>query len=112
MHDEDVEFALSCPSMNYLFPGNVNYAHDIRSPLANLVANKCPSRLGSNLVRKLHASDFQSNNEDHLELVKNMGIKIINLPDGRVQLLHTMAHAKSTEDGVRLLKTYLLRSEE
>jgi len=28
-----------------------------------------------------------------------MGIKIINLPDGRVQLLHTMAHAKSTEDG-------------
>lgn len=99
IHDEDVEFALSCPSMSYLFPGNSDYAHDIRSPLANLVANKCPTRKGSNIVRKLHASDFQSNNEDHLQLVKNMGINIINLPDGRVQLLHTLANAKTPEDG-------------
>ena len=98
--DEDVEFALSCPSMGYLFPGNNNYAQDIRSPLANLVANKCPSRKGSSsMVRKLHASDFQSSNPDHLEMVKNMGIAIINLPDGRVQLLHTIANAKTPEDG-------------
>jgi len=98
-HDEEVEFALSCPSTNYLFPGNANYAQDIRSPLANMVANKCPTKKGSGIVRKLYASDFQSSNGAHLELVKNMGITIINLPDGRVQLLHTLANAKTPEDG-------------
>ena len=98
--DQDVEFALSCPSMSYLFPGNTNYAQDIRSPLANLVANKCPTRKGSSsMVRKLHASDFQSSNADHVQLVKAMGISIVNLPDGRVQLLHTIANAKTPEDG-------------
>ena len=94
-HDEEVEFALSCPSTNYLFPGNANYAQDIRSPLANMVANKCPTKKGSGIVRKLYASDFQSSNGAHLELVKNMGITIINLPDGRVQLLHTLANVSS-----------------
>ena len=97
--DEDVEFALSCPSMSYLFPGNTNYAQDIRSPLANLVANKCPTSKGSALIRKLHASDFQSSNADHLAMVKDMGIAIVNLPDGRVQLLHTIGNAKTAEDG-------------
>ena len=78
--------------MTYLFPGAMNYAQDIRSPLANLVANKCPIRKSAAIVRKLHAADFQSGNEEHLMMVKNMGINIINLPDGRVQLLHTLAN--------------------
>ena len=87
--DEDVESSQACPSMSYLFPGNTNYAKDIRSPLANFVPTRTKT---SNLVRKLHASDFQSNNDDHLNLVKNMGINIISLPDGRVQLLHTLSN--------------------
>jgi len=94
--DEDVESSQACPSMSYLFPGNNNYAKDIRSPLANFVPTRTKT---SNLVRKLHASDFQSNNDDHLNLVKNMGINIISLPDGRVQLLHTLSNAKTPEDG-------------
>merc|ERR1719189_2197545 len=94
--DEDVESSQACPSMSYLFPGNTNYAKDIRSPLANFVPTRTKT---SNLVRKLHASDFQSNNDDHLNLVKNMGINIISLPDGRVQLLHTLSNAKTPEDG-------------
>ena len=90
--DEDVESSQACPSMSYLFPGNNNYAKDIRSPLANFVPTRTKT---SNLVRKLHASDFQSNNDDHLNLVKNMGINIISLPDGRVQLLHTLSNVNS-----------------
>jgi len=30
VHDEDVEFDLACPSTDYLFPGNKNYAESIR----------------------------------------------------------------------------------
>ena len=44
--------------------------------------------------RKLTASEFQSTNEAHLKLVRNMGITIVTLPDGRVQLLHTHANAR------------------
>ena len=75
--------------MNYLFPGNLHYAQDIRLPLANFVPTRTKTHT---IVRKLHATDFQSNNDDHLELVKNMGINIISLPDGRVQLVHSMAN--------------------
>lgn len=97
VHDEDVEYALSCPSTDYLFPGNSNYARDLRDSLANVVSDKCPTRKG--LRRKLLATDFQSGNPHHLALVKDMGITIISLPDGRVQLLHTFANSKTTEDG-------------
>ena len=86
-----MESSQACPSMGYLFPGNANYAKDIRSPLANFVPTRGKP---SSIVRKLHASDFQSNNDDHLELVKNMGINIISLPDGRVQLLHTLTNVR------------------
>ncbi len=30
VHDEDVEFSRACPSTNYLFPGNNNFAESIR----------------------------------------------------------------------------------
>ena len=106
--DEDVESSQACPSMSYLFPGNANYAKDIRSPLANFVPTRTKS---SNLVRKLHASDFQSNNEEHLELVKNMGINIISLPDGRVQLLHTLSNVNISYLLLRLYIRVPLRLE-
>jgi mannosidase alpha-like ER degradation enhancer 3 len=49
--------------------------------------------------RRLTAADFQSTNEAHMKLVRNMGITIVTLPDGRVQLLHTHRNARSPEDG-------------
>lgn len=42
--------------------------------------------------RKLLAADFESGNEEHMELIKKMGITIVSLPDGRVQLLQSMAN--------------------
>ena len=64
-----------------------------RTPFANVVEDKCPAK--SKLIkRKLMGSDFQSNNEAHLKLVKDMGITIIALTDGRVQLLHTFANVR------------------
>ncbi|XP_059093383.1 ER degradation-enhancing alpha-mannosidase-like protein 3 [Tigriopus californicus] len=96
--DEDVEFARSCPSSDYLFPNNPeSFVNDLRLPLANTVTNKCPMRRVGK--RKLLAADFQSGNEEHMELIKKMGITIVSLPDGRVQLLQSMANSASLEDG-------------
>ncbi len=49
--------------------------------------------------RKLLASDFQQGNERHLRLLSDMGIALVSLPDGRVQLLHTFGNAATPEDG-------------
>merc|ERR1719297_34473 len=83
-----------------MFPGydtTSDGAASLRKPLESLVEETCPTK--KILKRKLTAMEFQSTSEDHLRLVKDMGITIITLPDGRVQLLHTLASAKTPEDG-------------
>jgi len=98
--DEDVEYEQACPSTRYMFPGHDTPhagAASLRKPLESLVEDSCPSK--KILKRKLTAPEFQSTSEEHLKLVRDMGITIITLPDGRVQLLHTFANAATPEDG-------------
>lgn len=94
--DSDVEYARSCPNSNYLFPERHEFAQSIRKPLKNFVNNVCPSR--KTIKRKLRASEFQAGNAGHLSLLRDMGITIMALPDGRVQLLHTASNGKSSDD--------------
>ncbi|XP_042885178.1 ER degradation-enhancing alpha-mannosidase-like protein 3 isoform X2 [Penaeus japonicus] len=94
--DSDVEYARSCPNAHYLFPGRHEFAETIRRPLKNFVNNVCPSR--KTVKRKLRASEFQAGNSRHMGLLRDMGITIMALPDGRVQLLHTSSNAKSSDD--------------
>jgi hypothetical protein len=39
-------------------------------------------------------SILQAGNADHMKMVKDMGIAILTLPDGRVQLLHTFSNVR------------------
>ncbi|XP_069686401.1 ER degradation-enhancing alpha-mannosidase-like protein 3 [Periplaneta americana] len=87
--EADLEYARSCPNTLHLFPESV------RRPLRNLVDGVCPRRPTR---RKLHAAEFQAGNPDHMKMVKDMGISILTLPDGRVQLLHTFANARTPSD--------------
>lgn len=91
--DGDNEFARSCPNTLQLFPETV------RKPLQNMVDGMCPRRISR---RRLIASEFSASNFDHLKMIKDMGINIVALNDGRVQLLHTFA-------GVSFFFCYLLR---
>jgi len=40
----------------------------------------------------------QAGNADHMKLLRDMGITIVGLPDGRVQLLHSYSQAKTGDD--------------
>lgn len=91
--DSDVEYARSCPNAHFLFPGRHEFAETIRRPLKNFVNNVCPSR--KTLRRKLRASEFQAGNSQHMGLLRDMGITIMALPDGRVQLLHTSSNVSN-----------------
>lgn len=86
---ETSEFAMSCPNTLSLFPDA------LRKPLKHMVDGMCPRRTNK---RRLTASEFSAANINHLKVLKEMGISIIALRDGRVQLLHTPTSAKSSLD--------------
>ncbi|KAF0307545.1 ER degradation-enhancing alpha-mannosidase-like protein 3 [Amphibalanus amphitrite] len=92
--EPDVEYARSCPNTDYLFPGT--FSETIRRPLSNLVEATCPSRRLR--PRRLTAAQFQSGLPEHVALVRQLGVTMTTLPDGRVQLLHTAANARSPAD--------------
>ncbi|XP_026825887.1 ER degradation-enhancing alpha-mannosidase-like protein 3 isoform X2 [Ooceraea biroi] len=83
------EFDRTCPNSLHLFPASV------RQPLRNMVEDVCPRR---SIRRRLSASQFQANNMEHLRMLNDMGITTLTLADGRVQLLHTLANAKTLQD--------------
>uniref|UniRef100_A0A2M4BE78 alpha-1,2-Mannosidase n=1 Tax=Anopheles marajoara TaxID=58244 RepID=A0A2M4BE78_9DIPT len=87
-----LDYMRSCPSPNKLFPETV------RRPLRDLVTGVCP-RISS--PKRLRASDFQASNADHLRTVYDMGITMVSLGEGKVQLLHSFYNAKSPEDAER-----------
>ncbi|XP_018018323.1 ER degradation-enhancing alpha-mannosidase-like protein 3 isoform X2 [Hyalella azteca] len=96
--DADGEFSHSCPNAHSLYPGEQKFAESIRKPLKNYVDSVCPSRGRHAAKRKLRASEFRAGDSDQLQLLADMGIKIVELPGGKVQLLQTSAHALSRDD--------------
>lgn len=45
----------------------------------------------------LRAQDFMANNPEHLELLRRMGVSLIHLKDGRVQLVQHPSQVSGTE---------------
>lgn len=94
--EEDEEFANTCPSASHLFKGTINYAQDLRNPLKNMVERLCPrpfQRVGG----RLRATDFIAGNKEQMEHLNQMGIRLITMNDGRVQLVHISSEAISPE---------------
>lgn len=79
-HLIDLDFMRSCPSPNKLFPETV------RRPLRDLVSATCPRVSNTN---RLRAAEFQASNADHLRALFDMGVTMVSLGNGKVQLLHS-----------------------
>nr|XP_023014026.1 ER degradation-enhancing alpha-mannosidase-like protein 3 isoform X1 [Leptinotarsa decemlineata]XP_023014028.1 ER degradation-enhancing alpha-mannosidase-like protein 3 isoform X2 [Leptinotarsa decemlineata] len=86
---EDSDFSRTCPNTLSLFPESV------RKPLQHMVDGMCPKR---SQKRRLSATEFSAANLNHLKVIKDMGINIIALNDGRVQLLHSFSSARTAAD--------------
>ncbi|XP_045465028.1 ER degradation-enhancing alpha-mannosidase-like protein 3 [Harmonia axyridis] len=85
----DNEYSRSCPNTLQLFP------ESLRKPLKNMVDEVCPRGKSK---KRLLASEFSASNVHHLKLIKDMGINIISLNDGRIQLLHSFSAARTPAD--------------
>lgn len=109
---DEMADARTCPNTQHLFPEKV------RRPLRNLVDGVCPRK---EFKRRIKAVDFQMGNSDHMKILKEMGISIMSLDDGRVQLVHAFGNAASSTDAeegllfmqemVELSKTYTPQME-
>ncbi|KAG8189980.1 hypothetical protein JTE90_001439 [Oedothorax gibbosus] len=105
------DFTHSCPNTHYLFPEGRNFAQNIRIPLKNLVEEVCPS--SKSPLRTLHASEFQGNKKEHIEAVKKMGITVLKLSDGRIQMNHNISMAESPEraqEGIMFMQELIEQS--
>ncbi|XP_030061482.1 ER degradation-enhancing alpha-mannosidase-like protein 3 [Microcaecilia unicolor] len=117
---DDNNFDWSCPNAQILFPNDPMYAQSIREPLKNVVDNNCPKSAvrveeSSGLKPPLRARDFMASNPDHLDLLKKMGVSLIHLKDGRVQLVQHANQAASSmdaEDGLRFMQEMIELSSQ
>lgn len=98
------------------------YAQSIREPLKNVVDKSCPRGIirveesfRSGAKPPLRARDFMATNPEHLEILKKMGVSLIHLKDGRVQLVQHAIQAASSidaEDGLRFMQEMIELSSQ
>uniref|UniRef100_A0A4W3KE71 alpha-1,2-Mannosidase n=1 Tax=Callorhinchus milii TaxID=7868 RepID=A0A4W3KE71_CALMI len=111
---DDSNFDWSCPNTQILFPNDPSYARSIREPFKNVVDKTCP-KTSIRHRQHLRARDFMANNPEHLEMLKRMGVSLIHLKDGRVQLVQHANQAASphdAEDGLRFMQEMIELSSQ
>ncbi|XP_041705013.1 ER degradation-enhancing alpha-mannosidase-like protein 3 isoform X3 [Coregonus clupeaformis] len=92
---------------------------NLRDPIRSAVDKSCPRpaiHCEPGMGRPpLRAQDFMANNPDHLELLRRMGVSLIHLKDGRVQLVQHATQAVSAvaaEDGMRFMQEMMELSSQ
>ncbi|XP_029001621.1 ER degradation-enhancing alpha-mannosidase-like protein 3 isoform X2 [Betta splendens] len=138
------DFDWTCPNTRLLFTDPA-FPNNLREPIRSAVDKSCPRPLPYRCVHKqaspgvasvvstfphgvvtafrepgigrppLRAQDFMANNPEHLELLRRMGVSLIHLKDGRVQLVQHATQAVSAvaaEDGVRFMQEMMELSSQ
>uniref|UniRef100_A0A7N6F776 alpha-1,2-Mannosidase n=1 Tax=Anabas testudineus TaxID=64144 RepID=A0A7N6F776_ANATE len=115
---DDSNFDWTCPNTRLLFPDPA-FPRNLREPIRSVVDKSCPRpapyREPGMGRPPLRAQDFMANNPEHLELLRRMGVSLIHLKDGRVQLVQHATQAVSAvaaEDGVRFMQEMMELSSQ
>uniref|UniRef100_A0A6Q2Y631 alpha-1,2-Mannosidase n=1 Tax=Esox lucius TaxID=8010 RepID=A0A6Q2Y631_ESOLU len=112
---DDSNFDWTCPNTRLLFPDPA-FPRNLRDPIRSAVDKSCPLKNQEyERMLILLAQDFMANNPEHLELLRRMGVTLIHLKDGRVQLVQHAAQAVSAvaaEDGMRFMQEMMELSSQ
>ncbi|XP_076009611.1 ER degradation-enhancing alpha-mannosidase-like protein 3 isoform X2 [Genypterus blacodes] len=115
---DDSNFDWTCPNTRLLFPDPA-FPRNLREPIRTAVDKSCPRptpyREPGMGHPPLRAQDFMANNPEHLELLRRMGVSLIHLKDGRVQLVQHATQAVSAvaaEDGMRFMQEMMELSSQ
>lgn len=94
----------TCPNPQVKF--RMNYAQNFREGLKNImesqvptvqILHQCPQQIIGVSSSRLKAVDFIAGDPAHLSQLNDMGIKLMTMADGRIQLLHTASEAASPQ---------------
>lgn len=88
LHAEDV-----CRNYHVTDSQGPGYPNKLRHKMKDFVLRSYPQVQAR--VQRLKAADFVAGNKEHLEILQNMGIHVVTIPDGRIQLLQTSSEALS-----------------
>uniref|UniRef100_A0A672LDI2 alpha-1,2-Mannosidase n=1 Tax=Sinocyclocheilus grahami TaxID=75366 RepID=A0A672LDI2_SINGR len=115
---DDSNFEWTCPNTRLLFPDPA-FPRNLRKPIRSTVDKSCPrptTHREPGMGRPpLRAQDFMASNPEHLELLRRMGVSLIHLKDGRVQLVQHATQAVSAiaaEDGMRFMQEMMELSSQ
>uniref|UniRef100_A0A671R4L3 alpha-1,2-Mannosidase n=1 Tax=Sinocyclocheilus anshuiensis TaxID=1608454 RepID=A0A671R4L3_9TELE len=113
---DDSNFEWTCPNTRLLFPDPA-FPRNLREPIRSAVDKSCPPIISDPGMGHppLRAQDFMANNPEHLELLRRMGVSLIHLKDGRVQLVQHATQAVSAvaaEDGMRFMQEMMELSSQ
>ncbi|XP_056628408.1 ER degradation-enhancing alpha-mannosidase-like protein 3 isoform X1 [Triplophysa dalaica] len=115
---DDSNFEWTCPNNRLLFPDPA-FPRNFREPIRSAVDKSSPrpalQREPGMGLPPLRAQDFMANNPEHLDLLRRMGVSLIHLKDGRVQLVQHATQAVSNvaaEDGMRFMQEMMELSSQ
>ncbi|PIK47189.1 putative ER degradation-enhancing alpha-mannosidase-like protein 3 isoform X2 [Apostichopus japonicus] len=100
----------SCPSHEFHFPSGKLYSAAVRNSLPSLQSTSCPTSNKETEISnkpskpRLKASEFVPGNSEHMHQLGKMGIQLVTLDDGRVQLMHSASKAETPADAEEGMK--------
>jgi mannosidase alpha-like ER degradation enhancer 3 len=108
-YTDENKFMRECPNTRLILGKlhGLNFANNIRTNMKDFVDKSSKASPPKTSIRskssasrfpKLKASEFSASNKEHLDIVQQLGVTVVVLSDGRVQLVHNSAAAASHED--------------
>lgn len=97
----------SCPSLKHVFDikdkdSIKNYRESVLKMNKKNCDKKSDSTSSSTISKSrkmpLRASEFVAGHKEHMDILNKMGIRLITMEDGRVQLVHKTTFAQTLED--------------
>lgn len=108
----DNEHEYTCPITQHNQGSTAKFAQEVRRNSHSQAQGSCPKKkqgftFSSNKPPRLRAEQFVPGNQDHVAILKSMGITMIHTKDGRIQLMQTASAAQSNsdaEDGIKFMQ--------
>lgn len=111
LSDEN-EHEYTCPMTQHTQGSAAKFAEEVRRNSRSVAQGSCPKKkqgftFSSNKPPQLRAEQFVPGNQEHITILKTMGITVVQTKDGRIQLMQTASSAQTegdAEDGIKFMQ--------
>lgn len=108
----DNEHEYTCPITQHDQASTAEFAKEVRRKSRTQTQESCPNKkeafaFSSNKPPRLRAEQFVPGNQEHVKILKSMGITVVQTKDGRIQLMQSAASAETqadAEDGIKFMQ--------